>query len=199
MTTTDETKRYVSTFEFVTRTVERLQPRYLKTPPEPAARAALARLRRAAGHPVAASVDVFDLVVNPDAPHVRGDAPTRDEQAIHLALTLYAIHQQSQLARMHVRGTSFGTALGRLRFVDGAENPGVVRRFQALGTAHDLAEVANYARALVTLLRAADRGFDYGTFAGDLVRLQDPKQRTSVLLNWGRDFYRTAKNEEQQS
>lgn len=200
MTTTDESTRFVSTYEFVTRRVENLQSRYLKDPPDPAARAQLAQLRRAAGHAVGSVVEALPLLVNPDSPTPRGDAPTRDEQAIHLALTLYAVHQQSQRLKMHVRGTSFGRALGGMRFVDGAENPGVVRRFQALGTAYDLVEVANHARALVTLLRAGGRGFDYGDFAGDLVRLQDPERRTAVLFSWGRDFYRIrTTSEEQQS
>lgn len=180
-----------STSDFVGRTIAALQHGYLRVPASSSSRAALAQLRRGLGRRPGDVPEVLRLTVNPDAPEVRQDAPTADEWAIHAAMTLYAVHQQSQSRRMHVPGTRFGTALGRIRYRDGAENPGVVRRFQALGTATSLDEVLAHARALVTLLRGAGEGFDYGAFAVDLVHLQDPAHAADVRLAWGRDFYRT--------
>ncbi|MBU4214766.1 MAG: type I-E CRISPR-associated protein Cse2/CasB [Actinobacteria bacterium] len=179
------------TQKFVDAQVSRLQAGYLRRPPSSRARADLARLRRVVGHEPGTDVEILDLTTDPDAPRPAQDEPTADERAIHVALTLYAVHQQSQERRMHVQGRSFGSALGRLRYVDGEENPGVVRRFQALGTATDLAEAATHARALVTLLRGAGQGFDYGLLARDLVALQDPRRAQGVRLAWGRDFFRT--------
>lgn len=176
---------------FVDSQVSRLQAGYLRYPPAASSRAALARLRRAIGHEPGTDIEILDLTIDPDGPRPAQEAPTAGERAIHVALTLYAVHQQSQDRPMHVRGRSFGTALGRLRYVDGEENPGVIRRFQALGTATDLAEATVHARALVTLLRGAGQGFDYGLLARDLVALQDPRRAQTIRLAWGRDFFRT--------
>lgn len=192
-----------STGEFVSWRIARIQREYTAYPQTAASRAALARLRRGVGKGVGEVPDVMPYVVNESAPRPGTEVPTADEVAIHTALTLYAVHQQSQNRPMHLKGTSFGTALGHMRFQGGVESPGVVRRFQALGTATDFTETASHARALITLLRAAGRGFDYGRFAQDLVALQDPERSTSVRLSWGRDFYRvkttSESTEEQQA
>lgn len=181
-----------STRAFVESTVVRLQSGYLRDHPTSESRASLAKLRRGLGHEFGTIPEALPLTVDPAGwNHALPDEPTADERAIHAALTLYALHQQSQSKRMHVPGVRFGQALGRVRYRDGAENPGVVRRFQALGTATSLTEVVVHARALITLLRGAGEGFDYGRFAADLVRLQDPVRAGSVRLDWGRDFYRT--------
>lgn len=182
----------VTTRDFVTRQVGRIQAGYTRRPQQPWARAALAQLRRGLGREVGAVPEVLELVVNPDAPVTRSEAPTSEENAIHLALTLYAVHQQSQSSPMHVPGVTFGTAVGSIRFQDGRENPGVVRRFQAMGTAVGLAEVAHHARTLVVLLRGSGRGFDYGRFAEDLAAYQLPWRADGVRLRWGRDFYRVS-------
>jgi len=181
-----------STRAFVESTVIRLQSGYLRDRPTSESRASLAKLRRGLGHEFGAIPEALALTVNPAVRDpTLPDEPTADERAIHAALTLYALHQQSQSRRMHVPGVRFGQALGRVRYREGAENPGVVRRFQALGTATDLNEAVVHARALITLLRGAGEGFDYGRFAADLVRVQDPTRAGAVRLDWGRDFYRT--------
>ncbi len=187
------------TGRFVATTVRRIQAGLLRPTPSSWSRAALARLRRGLGKEPQECPDLAEFYLDPDAPapgrHRRPaagpdvDAPTRAERAAHLATGLYAAHQQSQAAPMHQPGTSFGTAVGALRWAGDQENPGVLRRFQALGTAGDLAEAAQHARGLVQLLRQAGRGFDYGDFAADLVRFQDPAQAPNVRLKWGRGFY----------
>jgi CRISPR system Cascade subunit CasB len=179
-----------STRAFVDEKVTHIQNGYVRYPQSAESRAALAKLRRGVGREPGTVAEVLPLTVNPDARSDQ-DGPTADERAIHAALTLYAVHQQSQDRRMHVPGTPFGAALGRIRFRDGEENPGVVRRFQALGTAGGFTESMAHARALITLLRGVGVGFDYGRFATDLVQLQDPARAAGVRLRWGRDFYRT--------
>ena len=61
--------------------------------------------------------------------------------------------------------------------------------------AQDEASRMIHIRSLVTLLRRAKLGFDYGQFANDLRVLGDKKatqkelaRRQGVLLRWGRDF-----------
>lgn len=181
---------------FVASKIAKIQGAYTHRPQAPWARAALAQLRRGLGREVGDVPEILELTVNPDAPRPGTDEPTRDERAIHVAMTLYGLHQQSQSAPMHTPGVRFGTAVGSLRFAGGVENPGVHRRFQALGTATDLGELIHHARALVTLLRAAGRGFDYGRFAEDLADFQTPGRADRVRLRWGRDFYRVTAPEQ---
>ncbi len=176
------------TGEFVLKKVAGLQEGYLHHPrPLPRAVAALARLRRGVGKSPARCPDLAEFFIIPELPD-NGDDPTRAEWAAHVATGLYAMHQQSVDERMNVVGRDFGTACGMLWRRDG-ENPGVLRRFQALGTAIDLAETTQHARGLVQLLRAEKLGFDYGRFAADLLRFQDPARRDAVRLRWGRGFY----------
>lgn len=180
------------TAAFVQRTINPIQEQYVgSTPPTSYARAALARLRRGLGKPLGAVPDLMEFVVDAEAPQPRGDQPTRAEVATYTALTLYGLHQQSQSRRMHDPRTTFARAVGALRFSEGEENDGVLRRFQALATATDMGEFVHHTRGLISLLRTAERGFDYGRLAQDLVHFQSPHTVDRVRLAWGRDFYRT--------
>lgn len=178
-----------TTREFVTWQVAKLQREYLPPVQSSWARASLAELRRSLTQPLGASPGVLALVVNPSAPTTDGPE-TADERAIVTALGLYAVHQQSQSAPMHVRGLGFGDAVGRIRLREGDEVRGVTRRFQALGTAQTWEELGHHARGLVQLLRDRGQGFDYGRFADDLVQFQHPARTDQVRLRWGRAFYR---------
>lgn len=186
----------LSTGEFVAWQAARIQTAYTRRPQAPWGRAALAQLRRGVGRGLGEVPEILELTVNPTVPRPRMDEATADEIAIHAALTIFGLHQQSQSAPMHVPRTTFGSAVGALRFGGGTENAGVLRRFQALGTASDLTELVHHARTLVTMLRSERRGFDYGRFAEDLVAFQSPWQRDRVRLAWGRDFYRVARPDE---
>jgi len=177
--------------DFVGARITGIQEQYVRTQPTSRSRAVLAQLRRGLGKPVGELPELLEHVVDPQAHPSRGNGATPDEQAAYTAITLYALHQQSQRKRMHVHDRRFGQAVGRLRFQDGAENQGVLRRFQALATASSVEELVHHARGLITLLRGAGLGFDYGRFAEDLARYQNPTQVDAVRLAWGRDFYRT--------
>ncbi len=177
---------------FVGRRVSSLQKQYTQQRPTSYSRAVLAQLRRGVGKPIGELPELLEFVIDPDAPAPPGDGPSADEIAAYTAITLYAVHQQSQPKPMHRPGHSFGTAIGSLRFSGSEENQGVTRRFQALGTASGMEELVHHARGLVTLLRSADRGFDYGRFARDLLDYQNPYRVDRVRLAWGRDFYRVA-------
>ena len=180
------------TREFVRGRVRRIQEGYLRHPKSSWSRASLAQLRRGVGREVGSVPEILELTINPDAARVWSDAPTPDEIAIHTAMTLYAVHQQSLSRPMHVPRVPFGSALGAIRYVDGRESAGVVRRFQAMGTASSVEELVHHARTLITLLRRAECGFDYGLFAEDIAAFQNPRRADLVRLRWGRDFYRIA-------
>lgn len=158
----------------------------------PAARATLSTLRRAVSRDPGQDPLAWGLVLEgaegdilPEHLLGRGDTPSRAEWAAYTALTCYAVHQQSQSRPMHMPGTSFGEAIGQLV---PRTSESVKARFDALLTSAGFPAVRYHLRSLVTLLRSEGIAFDYGRFAEDLARLQDPRTRDRVLLAWGRDY-----------
>lgn len=186
--------RYGALDDFVVRRVRTLQFAYLRG--ESAAAASLARLRRAVGDEPGANPAVWQETLGlPDQFVGRDEEPSRAERAVHYALTLYATHQQSQGQAMHRGGYGLGRAARQLGAKPNASEQAVLRRFQALGTATSLAEAATHARGLVTQFRGAAIPLDYGQLAVDFVRFQDPRQIASVRLTWGRDYYRSYRDD----
>lgn len=179
--------------------IERLQRDYLRG--SPAARADLARLRRGLGKPAGSVPEIWSLTVGavPDTLSWHGDEPSWAEQAAHAALTLYALHQQSMPTPAHSPGTSFGSAVGRLRFSAQRSEEAVTRRFMAAATAGSMAGVLTHLRGLITLLRGERRGIDYAALADDLSRLVAPGGAPVVRLAWGRAFYRSAPETEHEN
>jgi CRISPR system Cascade subunit CasB len=113
------------------------------------------------------------------------------ERAVYTALTFYALHQQSRDKNMHEQDTSFGSAVAKLcdGDNDSAINAAINRRFDAVATSDDFAELAHHARSLIQLLRAKEIPFDYCRFAKELYELQHPDSRDRRLFAWGRDFH----------
>jgi len=173
---------------FVDVQVRRLQEGVLRR--ESSSTAMLAHLRHAAGKPTGSVADIWPVTVSDSltGPH-SGDDATHAEIAVHVAMTLYAVHQQSVPNRMHQRGQGFGRALRALRPADAETDP-VRRRFQAVGTADSLDELVHHARGLVQLLRANRHAQDYALLADQLVAWQRGDE-VRVRLQWARDFYRT--------
>lgn len=149
----------------------------------------LAALRRAAMLPVGADPRTWELTVAGVSPSARDDDPTTDEQAVHAALTLYAIHQQSRAQPMHRRGIGLGAAVRALGRVTGTEDA-VRRRFEALGTAATFPELLHHARGLVRQLRSAGIALDYARLATDLRDWQDSARTSTTRLRWGREYHR---------
>jgi CRISPR system Cascade subunit CasB len=151
----------------------------------------LAALRRAAAAAPGADPRVWGLTLaGVDVPAGTPDEPTADERAAHAALTLYAVHQQSQTAPMHRSGHGLGRSVRELVRPDKSNEKAVRRRFEALGTASTFAELMEHARGLVRQLRSAGVPLDYGQLADDLAALQDPTSASGVRLRWGRDYHR---------
>lgn len=158
--------------------------------------ATLARLRRGAGKRAGDVPDIFAFTLAPelagfDAP----EGPTRRETAAHIALTLYALHQQSRQQPMHQRGWGVGRAL---RTLHGPEEPSVppdpiTRRFQVLVTADSLDELTQHLRGVAQLLRGAQPkpiALDYGLLADDVEQWQSAEGAAGVRRRWARDYYR---------
>lgn len=189
ITTPSFSKERVRIRGYVTAEVSRLQKGYLTGSSR--SRADISHLRRSIGKPLGSDPTILPLVVDAAAVESTLDVPTYAENAILGALSLYALHQQSQTRGMHVEGIRFGSALSHIRIDGGNERQGVVRRFDGVMTASTLPETLRKARGLVQLLKQAEQPLDYGLFAEDLYRLQSPYSAAGVRLRWGRDFYRT--------
>lgn len=155
--------------------------------------AALARLRRAAGPGPGSALDTLEHTLSDEFVPSRDDGtPTDAERAAHLAITLYALHQQSRSACMHQRGRGIGRAV-RMLLPDGfdprSDPHPVLRRFQTLGTSDTVDELAQHCRGVVQLLRAQEIPLDYGLLAEQFTRWHRPGGASTVRLAWGRDFY----------
>lgn len=168
---------------------------------ESAVKATLAHLRRGVGkhpatYPVTWEATFQDL---PDELKGYGTQASYGELAVHTALTLFAMHQQSSDLRtqlMHKEGDSIGRAMGILSRVKAKDskdkiNDAVKKRFDKLATADSLEELSNHLRGTVQLLRSEGIGLDYQKLAEQLYNFQFIESRDGIRLNWGRDFYST--------
>ncbi|WP_176921534.1 type I-E CRISPR-associated protein Cse2/CasB [Pseudonocardia oroxyli] len=180
---------------FVDERVSALQSSYLNISyRDPAAVAALARLRRGVGKRPGELLDLLEFTTVPW--FVDGDAAGDEEWAVHVALTLFSVHQQSRGERMHQRGRGLGQALRSLHSGDQKSLPDpLMRRFRMLGTADDFTEFTHHLRGVVQLLRTGGAPLDYGVLTDQLVDWQRG-HRSRVQLTWGRQFHRTRRTAE---
>ena len=166
----------------------------------PSARALRAQLRGALSREAGSVPELWDLTLD-GRPGYLGDEPTRGEKAVHGALTLWALHQGSNTRPMHDtsdRPRSFASAIrivaegksGDKR----AEEAAIYRRFSAAVQAPTFEGLLVHLRSLVAQLEAAEIPCDYAGLAADLFTWQNPRYRTSVMRNWGRQFARTTQS-----
>lgn len=111
--------------------------------------------------------------------------------AEHHALTLYAIHQQSNARPMHRRGQGLGTALLHLRRTGAFSEEALDRRVIAAATATSVDELAVHLRGLVRQLRTASHGIslDYDQLWVDLTRYSSARRRGAVRRRWGAQYF----------
>lgn len=164
--------------------------RLMKDPDSPFTRQALANLRRGVSKEPGSVPQIWQYTHAEDD---EGNISLRRENAVHLALTQWALHQQSKSKPMHMVGQSFGIALkilARGQDPQAPEKTPAYRRMMALASAHSLPAITTHARGLIGLLRAQDIPFDYARWANDLFDIQLPGGSAAVQRRWGRDFYR---------
>ena len=169
-----------------TKTWEGLQPRYLRN--ESRARGELAALRRGASRSPGELPEIWELT-RVEVPDGAGDAPTWEEIAVHTAMTLYAVHQQSRTEPMFSPGVGLGSAARRLIGSPDEENPSARARFNALVTSTTVAELRHHLRGFVSLLRARGFALDHAMLADDVLRFQQPGGAKKVRLAWARQYY----------
>lgn len=163
------------------------------------AKGELARLRRGAGTAPGAFPEIWEIEYEsiPKELVGKGSEPSTAEWAIHIVMTLYATHQQSQSARMHVPGKEHGLGhairlleIKEQRKKEGADqkNQGMPRRFASLINAGEPEAIAHYGRQIVKQLRAQEIPLDYGALAADIYGVLDPYHCDEVRLAWCRQF-----------
>ncbi len=168
-----------------------LQNRVLRERPDPEAVGALAQLRRGIGREPGADYRLERYLFVPGRliSFVPPDEPADAEYAVHDAITLYALHQQSQQRPMHVFDSGLGAAVSTL--IAKSDGPdGVRRRFAALGTSGTYQEAIYHLRGLTTMLRTHEVPLDYGLLADDLLTMRKPYGAARVRAAWGREFFR---------
>ncbi len=112
-------------------------------------------------------------------------------RAEHVALTLYAVHQQSLAQPAHRSGLGLGSAMRTLRDSDEFSAEALDRRFTAAATATSLAELSVHLRGLVTQLRAIrpGPGLDYSWLFRDLRDWQWADRVSAVRRRWGSQYF----------
>lgn len=188
--------RYQPIYKLVSDRARLLQAAYIRG--ESGATSTLARLRRAVGTKPGADPFVWQETLGLPVQFTgAGDEPSSPENAVHHAITLFALHQQSQGSVMHCAGYSIGRSTRQLGQALKREEA-VLRRFHAFGTSSTLDEAVTHARGLITQFRSQAIPLDYGLFAVDLIKIQDSRQINGVRLSWGRDYYRTSERQDAQ-
>ncbi|MDR1634689.1 MAG: type I-E CRISPR-associated protein Cse2/CasB [Bifidobacteriaceae bacterium] len=156
----------------------------------------LANLRRAVNLTPGDAVSTWGIEFGtfPEKLLGQGDRPSKAESAVHAALTLYAIHQQSHHSTpMHHPGRSLAAAVRVLALQLSPDNrvpEQPPHRFTALATAGSQAELLNHARGLIRQLGTSKPPIplDYGQLAADLYSIQYSSSAPGVRLRWAREF-----------
>ncbi|WP_309131319.1 type I-E CRISPR-associated protein Cse2/CasB [Brevibacterium sp.] len=188
--------------QVVGKAIASLQMDLLESPPakSAAARATLAKLRRAAGeaaesNPLAWAA-AFDILGESFVQRYE-NSPSHtmpDEFAAFTALTLYAVHQQSQSKPMHFVSNntsplrSFGHAAGELART--RDSNSIKKRFDAIVTTRNASTRLHHLRGLTEILSTDGIGLNYGNHAEDIRSSLFPEWDQTVL-RWIRDFARS--------
>ncbi|WP_046468439.1 type I-E CRISPR-associated protein Cse2/CasB [Allosalinactinospora lopnorensis] len=182
----------------VAKRIGSLQGGYLAD--QPGAVATLAQLRGGAGKLPGDPPDLWGLtgdLTDYISPGCTEKQEEQAETAVHIALTLYALHQQSRREdRMHRgpmwqagrrRDRDLGWAMREL--MAGAEiDESLRKRFVQAGKATSTAILAYRLRGIVQLLRREAVPLDYGLLADQLVTAQQPGGMSKIRSSWGRGF-----------
>lgn len=171
--------------EFVRRRISYLESQAESNPK------ALAELRRGIGKEPGELPQLWQYILYQLPPEMEGRyGPSREEWAIYLALTLFALHQQGRTKSMMETGVSLGKAIAKLvKRGDEFGEERVTRRFTMVAGSSDVRGLSVHLRGVIQLLRSGEITLDYGKLASDLYMFQSPSMRAKVLLQWGQDYY----------
>jgi CRISPR system Cascade subunit CasB len=166
---------------------------------EPYIRATLAKLRRGLGKHPGKLPDIWDFTLEnlPEVFLSRSGVPTSGEWAVHISLTLFALHQQGRDPKLNPMskpilegGKTIGNAVQALAIKRGTESKEAIkRRFDTIITSNSSEELAFHLRGMINLIKSESIPIDYPLLAEDIFRFQSEEQRDNVRLKWGQDYY----------
>lgn len=164
-------------------------------------RGELARLRHGVGKTPGEDPVLWGAFLNnaPDGlyPEESKNGVAKEEWAVYITLTLFALHQQGNANSVHANGVSLGSAANRLMDKDSADDrEHVLRRFAPIITASDMNELSHHLRCFIQLIKAKGIALDYVKLSKDIYDFQFEESRKNVQLNWGRDFYKNNNSNE---
>ncbi|MFQ6144176.1 type I-E CRISPR-associated protein Cse2/CasB [Streptomyces seoulensis] len=150
----------------------------------------LAILRRGLSRPAGTVLEMFPFYTCPidDFAARRGEM-SAEQEAEHIALALYGLHQQSQDRPMHRDGVGLGRAMLALRRHDRTSEEAVDSRFQQAFSATSTAALQQRLRGLITQLKDIKQPLDYNRLISDLHDWNRPDSRSRVRRRWGLDYY----------
>lgn len=171
----------------------------------PSTKAFLAKIRNSVDKDLLHNIDLLSCIfssVSYDSGELYGEL-TNKEQAIFMALQLYAIHQQSSYESVMKTERDYdekqkykdniGDALSTLR---SEENESIDKRFNAMITATNFNKLSYHLRQMIKILKSkSDAKVDYAKLAEDLYWFMIGRKE-EVRLSWARSYYKYRKNEE---
>ncbi|MFD5370718.1 MULTISPECIES: type I-E CRISPR-associated protein Cse2/CasB [unclassified Streptomyces] len=107
--------------------------------------------------------------------------------AEHMALALFASHQQGQARLMHRPDMYFGTAARALH--DRFSREGIDSRMAAAAQARSMNAVFNHLRGLVSQLAVIGQPLDYTRLLHDLRSWPFPESRARTVRAWGAAYH----------
>lgn len=160
---------------------------------DPATRAALAKMRRGIGKAPGSMPEIWEYTLSdlPESLLSRDGKPSQGEWAVHIALTLFAMHQQGlNTVNECMHRPTFGLGKSVAALVHSEDDLSrIKRRFDRAATADTMEEFSNHLRNLIQLMRAEKQPLDYAALAKDLFFYQSSALQDRVRLRWGEDFY----------
>lgn len=162
-------------------------------------RGILAELRRGVGKVPGELPVLWGMLFDRIPEELTGQADASPaEWAVYTALTLFAMHSQSNDAPMHQKDISLGSAAARLIHQE-EDTERILNRMQLVATAVSPADLAYHLRGIVQLLRNDGIPLDYARLAKELYLFYFDTSADSVRMNWGRDFYRDRHHAEKEN
>lgn len=171
-------------------------------------KALLANMRNSADKDISNNVDALAYVFSnlSYGEDDRGGELSYMEQAIFIAIQMYAIHQQSNVESVLKFGNNdenesrekkykanIGDALATLR---SDESESIDKRFNAMITATNFNKLSYHLRQMIKILKSkSDAKVDYAKLAEDLYWFMIGRKE-EVRLSWARPYYKYRKNEE---
>lgn len=159
----------------------------------PTTRATLATLRAGVGKEPGTVPALWPFYSTLD----KSGALTKELRAEHTAMCLFAVHQQSNVRPVHLRGgLTLGEAMRRYRRQDSnstpdrdTENTAVDKRMAAIASATTYRELEEHLRRAVSLMRREVIEMDYDRLFHDLKHWQDLRARPAVIRRWGAAYF----------